>query len=143
MIESSARVRPWREAVKEAARGAGECLDGPLVVCMVFTVPRPKSAPRRVVAPATTPDLSKLARATEDAITDVGLWADDARVVEYARLAKVFPYAHSNDRHALDVPGVVVACEPWTYADEVGYAIFEASKRALLARMTAYAEVVA
>ena len=49
------------------------------------------------------PDLSKLLRSTEDALTDAGLWADDARVVEYERLAKVYP---GEDPEALPVPGV-------------------------------------
>jgi Holliday junction resolvase RusA-like endonuclease len=112
MVESSKKVTPWREAVKAAGEGAGPCLDGPLVVCMVFTVARPKSAPKRITIPDRTPDLSKLARSTEDAITDVGLWADDARVAEYCRLAKVFPYGSMpvTDAWALPVPGVVVAC---------------------------------
>jgi len=111
MVENSTRVRPWREAVKSAGFGAGPCLDGPLAVVMVFTMPRPKSAPKRVTRPDRTPDLSKLCRATEDAITEVGLWADDARVAEYVRLAKVFP---GLEGYALPVPGVVVAAsEIW------------------------------
>lgn len=117
MIESSKQVAPWREAVKGAGFGAGACLDGPLAVFMVFTVPRPKAARRADVVPCRTPDLSKLARSTEDAITEVGLWADDARVAEYARLAKVFPAGSMPtwDVWALPVPGVIVACCP---ADE-------------------------
>lgn len=106
MIESSAKVKPWREAVKSAAYGAGHCLDGPIAVRMVFTMARPKSARRVDTVPCRTPDLSKLARSTEDAITEAGLWADDARVAEYARLAKVWTRF---DRDALPVPGVIVA----------------------------------
>lgn len=121
MAESSKKVAPWREAVKAAGEGAGPRLDGPLAVCMVFTVVRPaghfrqgrnshllrESAP---IAPATVPDLSKLIRSTEDAITDIGLWADDARVSEYATAAKVFTDTEGCDRLALPSPGVVVAC---------------------------------
>jgi hypothetical protein len=54
------------------------------------------------------PDLSKLARATEDALVDAGLLRDDARIVEYLRLAKVFP---NEDPEALDAPGVRIAIE--------------------------------
>jgi len=109
LVESSAKVKPWREAVKwaayEARRGAPP-LDAPLVVRMVFTLPKPKSAPKkRNTYPDRTPDLSKLARSTEDAMKDSGLIADDARIVEYARLAKVYP---NEDPEALDVPGVRV-----------------------------------
>jgi Holliday junction resolvase RusA-like endonuclease len=116
MVESSKHVKPWREAVKNAALDAREewrtgwfndhwtPLDGPLVAHMVFTLRKPASAPkRRRTWPDRTPDLSKLARATEDALVDAGVIADDARIVEYARLAKVFP---GEDMHALHTPGV-------------------------------------
>jgi Holliday junction resolvase RusA-like endonuclease len=109
MIESSKRVKPWREAVKQAAldaRGLQPPFDCPVVVTMVFTMPKPASAPKRTKTwPMRTPDLSKLIRATEDALTDAGVWADDARVVEYERAAKVFPL---EDPDALDSPGVVI-----------------------------------
>lgn len=131
MVESSAKVKPWRQDVKAAAEnerlrlGAAAHaehdpdgisgtwvvppLDGPLVVSMVFTLRKPASAPkRRRTWPDRTPDLSKLARSTEDALTDAGVWADDARVVEYARLAKVYP---GEDSQALEVPGCrIVVC---------------------------------
>lgn len=110
MVESSAKVKPWRMDVKAAAeqvvarQAEGWPLDGPLVVSMVFTLAKPASAPKkRTTWPDKKPDLSKLARSTEDALSDAGLWADDARVVEYARLAKVFP---GEDPEALDRPGV-------------------------------------
>ena len=106
MVESSKAVKPWREAVKAAAFGAGPRLDGPLTVRMVFTLARPKSARRADTMPCRHPDLSKLIRATEDAITEAGGWADDARVAEYDRLAKVWP---GFDADALPVPGVIVA----------------------------------
>lgn len=110
MVESSKKVKPWRMDVKAqaeiAAASLGAPLDGPLAVSMVFTLPKPKSAPKtRKTWADKKPDLSKLARSTEDAISDAGLWADDARVVEYARLAKVFP---GEDPDALTAPGVRV-----------------------------------
>jgi Holliday junction resolvase RusA-like endonuclease len=108
LVESSKKVKPWRMDVKAAAEAvrAAKPLDGPLVVSMVFTLPKPASAPkRRRTWPDRKPDLSKLVRSTEDALTDAGLWADDARVVEYARLAKVFP---GEDVDALSAPGVLV-----------------------------------
>jgi Holliday junction resolvase RusA-like endonuclease len=112
MVESSKKVRPWRQDVKaaaEAVRPAGGAIDGPLRVSMVFTLPKPASAPkRRRTWPDKKPDVSKLARSTEDAISDAGLWADDARVVEYSRLAKVFP---GEDPDALNAPGVRIRIE--------------------------------
>jgi Holliday junction resolvase RusA-like endonuclease len=107
LAESSKRVKPWRQDVKaaaEAARNGAAPMDGPLVLRMVFTLPKPASSPkRRRVYPMRKPDLSKLARSTEDALTDAGVIADDARIVEYERLAKVFP---GEDGEALESPGV-------------------------------------
>lgn len=107
MIESSKKVAPWRELVHAAAlqvRNGAAPLDAPLLVRMVFTMPKPASAPkRRKTWPMRTPDLSKLARSTEDALTTSGLWRDDARVVDYGRLAKVFP---GEDPESLEAPGV-------------------------------------
>ena len=107
MVEMSKKVKPWREDVKAAAeriRAGASPIDSPLVVRMVFTMPKPTSAPkRRRTWPMRTPDLSKLCRSTEDALTQAGIWKDDARVVEYERLAKVYP---GEDPEALEAPGV-------------------------------------
>jgi crossover junction endodeoxyribonuclease RusA len=109
LVESSKKVKPWRQDVVAAAiavRQGAAPLDGALSVRMVFTMPKPKSAPkRRRTWPNRTPDVSKLARSTEDALTTAGIWADDARVVEYTRLAKVFP---GEDHDALDSCGAVI-----------------------------------
>jgi Holliday junction resolvase RusA-like endonuclease len=109
MRESSKHVKPWRAAVAKAARLAPPevTFDGPLVARMVFTMRKPDGAPkRRRTYPAVMPDLSKLLRSTEDALTDAGVWADDARVVEYQRLAKVYP---GEDPESLPAPGVYIA----------------------------------
>lgn len=116
LAESSRHVKPWRDAVRadallarqEWARRHGRWtpLDEALVVEMVFTVPKPASAPkRRRTWPMRMPDVSKLCRSTEDALTDAGIWRDDARVVGYDRLMKVYP---GEDRDALDAPGAVI-----------------------------------
>lgn len=114
MIEMSKHVKPWRSVVEDAARAVIDTdpgfvkLDGPLRARMVFTIARP-AKPKYTTAPAVMPDLSKLLRATEDALTIAGLWADDARVIEYERLAKVFPGC---DVEALDAPGVRITVTP-------------------------------
>lgn len=114
LVEMSRHVKPWRTVVHDAARAVIDAtpgfvpLDGPLSVGMVFTIARPQR-PKYTTAPAVAPDLSKLARSTEDALTDARLWADDARVVEYTRLAKVFPLT---DPDALGRPGVLITITP-------------------------------
>jgi Holliday junction resolvase RusA-like endonuclease len=117
MIESSAKVKPWREAVKAAAiealeegalsleRHCNGAIRGPVHAEMIFTLPRPKSAPKSRVLPDRKPDLSKLVRSTEDALTSACAYEDDARiVVEVTR--KV--YVGSNDPDALPTPGAVI-----------------------------------
>lgn len=115
--QTSAKLDPWRADVTLAALRIreengpdgplAEPLDGPLAARVVFTLPKPKSAPKtRRTYPAKGKDVSKLLRALEDALTAAGLWADDSRVVDYQRLAKVYP---GEDPEALDVPGVRVA----------------------------------
>lgn len=125
-VEMSRYVKPWRSEVAAAARALGirEPLDGPLVACMVFTIARPKSHFRTgkfahllrdsaPVAPATTPDFSKLVRATEDAMTGI-VWEDDALVVRYEDSGKV--YAGSAEADALDRPGAVIRVRPFVPA---------------------------
>jgi Holliday junction resolvase RusA-like endonuclease len=119
MVESSKHVKPWREAVKyaalEAVGDAWTLLDGPLAVAMIFTFMRPKGHYRTgrnahllrnaaPVRPATIPDLSKIVRSTEDALTDAGVWADDSRVVELFTEKR---YANEG-LDALERPGVVI-----------------------------------
>lgn len=117
MIESSKKVKPWREAVSSAAwaaRGAQEPLDGPLYLHVDFYLPRPASAARRLRTPWKRPDIDKLLRSTFDGITESGLWVDDARVVEVTA-RKVFV----GDWH-LGAAIRVGTIEGW--ADEMGIA---------------------
>lgn len=110
MGESSALVAPWREAVSRAAREARDGrppMDGPLLVSMVFTLTKPATLAkkRKRTYPQSRPDLSKLARSTEDALVEAGLIQDDSRIVGYSRLAKVFP---NEDPDALEASGVKI-----------------------------------
>jgi Holliday junction resolvase RusA-like endonuclease len=115
MVESSAKVKPWRQDVAAAAvryieglnvAGVGwELLTGPVRLQIMFVLPRPKghwrtgrnahllrdSAP---AYPAGKPDISKLVRATEDALTNV-VWRDDSQVVE---LIAAKMYVNGNER---------------------------------------------
>lgn len=125
MVESSAYVRPWREAVVWAVRRATvrrrgwAPLDGPVEASMVFSFTRPKghfgtgrnrgvlkpSAPAR---PDVTPDLSKLIRSTEDAITTAGGYRDDALIVSYRRAEKRYTTDFGRVSDVLDVQGAVI-----------------------------------
>lgn len=111
LVESSKKVRPWRQDVKaaaEAMRDGGATIDEPVRVRMVFTLPKPTSAPKRKrTYPSKKPDLSKLVRSTEDALTDAGIWRDDSRVVECVA-RKVFP---NEDEESLSAPGVRIEIE--------------------------------
>lgn len=126
MVESSAKVKPWRQDVKYRALavvgGAWVLLDGPLLVAMTFTFARPKfhyrtGANRHLlrdgapVRPTTYPDLSKIVRSTEDALTGV-VWKDDAQIVEYVHLGKF--YADTPAVDVLPVPGCVIRVWPLT-----------------------------
>lgn len=83
--------KDWRNCVMAFAKQVykGPPLEGPLSVVCTFFVPRPKNhyrangtlkptAPRY---PITKPDATKYWRSTEDALTDCGMWKDDAQVV--------------------------------------------------------------
>lgn len=108
MVESSAKVKPWREAVKHAALDARSAADpfweagavgmafrrGQAVsVVVVFSLPRPSSHygsgtnAQTVKAsapwwPAGRPDVDKLLRSTLDALGEAGVWHDDSQVVQ-------------------------------------------------------------
>jgi Holliday junction resolvase RusA-like endonuclease len=86
-------AKPWQGAVAAAGAEAhrGPLLDGPLRVAFTFYRPRPRShygAGRNAGAakpsaprfPSTRPDVLKLARGVEDALTGV-VWTDDTRIV--------------------------------------------------------------
>jgi Holliday junction resolvase RusA-like endonuclease len=91
ITEACKGSKEWRAAVAWSAKGAiPEPLTGPLEVSFKFILPRPKShfcaakagSKLRQGAPtyhAVRPDLTKLIRSTEDALTGVA-WHDDAQV---------------------------------------------------------------
>lgn len=84
LVEASDRLPVWRGVVSSAARVV-KCPDAwlagpvPLEATYRFFLPRPRTVNRRF--PVVKPDLDKLARAIGDALTDAGVWRDDAQVV--------------------------------------------------------------
>lgn len=125
MVESSAKVKPWREAVvwasvavRQETRGFTK-LRGPLRADMVFSFTRPKGhmgtgrnaglvRPSAPLRPHVPPDLSKLARSTEDALTTAGVYQDDALIVEYGVLGKWYTTDHGRVPGVLDSPGCTI-----------------------------------
>ncbi|MDT0472805.1 RusA family crossover junction endodeoxyribonuclease [Streptomyces sp. DSM 41014] len=111
MVESSKKVKPWREAVAaETAKLTFE--DTPFVrVSVWFFLPRPKShyrtgrnahllKPAAPLYPGKYPDLDKLCRSTLDALRMGGAYRDDAQVVKLWAF-KVFAAAG-------EVPGALI-----------------------------------
>jgi crossover junction endodeoxyribonuclease RusA len=88
LVESSAaKVKTWRADVVDAATAAwGDRppLDGPVLLRIAFVLKRPTSTPKtRPTPPAVKrPDLSKLVRSTEDALTTAGVYRDDSQVID-------------------------------------------------------------
>lgn len=96
MTEASATTqKAWRQAVTGAAMEARGYVFAdtttrlpnptillPVTVCIDFVFPRPKSARKTQVWKSTKPDVDKLVRSTLDGLTDAGVFADDALVVE-------------------------------------------------------------
>lgn len=114
--DASDKTQPWRADVKAACERWLKLhqdfspLDQAVIATMVFTFARPASVSRAKRPFMTTaPDLCKLARSTEDAISSSGMWADDKLVVEYERLAKVYA---GEDPHALSRPGCFIQLRP-------------------------------
>ena len=110
----------WREDVKQAAlaqraAGAPTFQTGPLVVCLYFRLPRPKSAPKhRRVWPAKKPDLDKLIRATFDALKIAGVFRDDAQVCNLLA-TKDYPVAEQTPGCLITVQAIREAPkEAWT-----------------------------
>lgn len=102
VTDDNPRSKSWQAAVAEQAADAmhGQpLLQAPLAVSFTFYRPRPKNHYRtgrnadrvRATAPAwptTRPDVLKVARATEDAMTGI-VWRDDAQIVD-EHLVKVW-----------------------------------------------------
>lgn len=100
-------LKPWREAVRsDAVAAAGEGwvpIGGPVRLALLFAMPKPVKPQHRWPIGANSGDVDKLARAVLDALTDAGVWADDARVVDL-RVVKDYP----GEAVAQTTPGVLV-----------------------------------
>ena len=96
LLESSKRVAPWRQDVRQAFTGPdGRALivfppGWPILVIAEFVMPRLASFPKTRPTPPHTkkPDLDKLIRAVLDAIGSAGVWTDDSQVNRVQGLSK-------------------------------------------------------
>lgn len=84
--QSAKTLKPWREAITEAAIAARGNTptrsDCPIVVSIVFMMPRPVSiSPKKRLWPHVSPDLDKMVRAVLDALQGAGVFKNDAQVV--------------------------------------------------------------
>ena len=80
MVESSAKVAPWRAAVRAVAelRFAAP-LAGPVSVVLLFWMPRPQR-PQDPDYPVVMPDLDKLVRSTLDGLAEGRAFSNDSQV---------------------------------------------------------------
>lgn len=104
MVEANPELMPWRDLVRaEAERTAFEVgwttAEGPVMVGLSFTLIRPKSVRR--LFPTVKPDLDKLTRAVNDALTIARVVHDDALIISSAQSKR---YASDTNK----VPGVYV-----------------------------------
>lgn len=113
ITHDNARTKPWQEAVVSAARdavGDGVPMEGPVVVRLEFYLPKPKSAPKRVIYPVKKPDLDKLVRTVKDAMTRAGVYRDDSQVV-VLHTGKAFAAGPFDGDGEKGIPRVVVQVE--------------------------------
>lgn len=90
IVDANPKSRDWKTTVSQTAQEhcRGALLDGPLAVEFVFFVVRPKGhfgkrglLPSAPAYPATKPDVLKLARGVEDALSGIA-YRDDALIVD-------------------------------------------------------------
>lgn len=113
LVESSEKVKPWRQDVVSAACDAIDDqpgfrpFTGPVHLIIEFFMPRPKGAPKqRRVVPDVMPDLSKLVRSTEDALKTAAVWRDDAQVVDITTRKRYASFGDDQIGHPWELPGI-------------------------------------
>jgi Holliday junction resolvase RusA-like endonuclease len=107
------RVEAYRERIPEH----GLPYTGAVWMRLVVSVARPPSVSRRKRPyPSVAPDLDKLMRSVGDALTKCGVVSDDALIVEFTRLAKVYC---NEDPESLEVPGARIVVLPMAPLEEL------------------------
>lgn len=86
LVESSKKVKPWRQAVSSEVFNAAltnhwQFMEsGAVRVDLVFWLPAPRSIKR--LFPSVKPDVDKLTRSTFDGIATAGIMKDDAQITD-------------------------------------------------------------
>lgn len=107
------RVEAYRERVPDH----GLPYMGAVWVRLVVSLARPPSISRRKRPyPSVKPDLDKLSRSVGDALKQCGVMGDDAQIVEFTRLAKVYC---NEDPESLEVPGARIVVLPLAPPEEL------------------------
>lgn len=99
MVEMSKGLAPWRASVAEAGRclvGDDGPIDDPVLVAVVFVMPRPKRLAKVHPTPrfVKTPDLDKLQRGLGDALVSGGVLTDDNLIDQWLSSKR---YAEPNE----------------------------------------------
>jgi len=90
ITNDNAKNKAWEQVLKlEAQRHApAQIFDGPVSVMLTFHMVKPKSYPKtRVLQHTKKPDIDKLVRSFNDAMTGV-IWRDDSQVVNLSAMKK-------------------------------------------------------
>lgn len=100
MIESSKKVKPWREKIALRARQFfPRPLTGPITIQVDFLMPRPKAWGKARQDPMTQrPDADKLLRAVCDALTGVA-YLDDSQITHITCTKQRAPHGHQPGAH--------------------------------------------
>ncbi|TPV96139.1 MAG: RusA family crossover junction endodeoxyribonuclease [Myxococcales bacterium FL481] len=102
LAEANEKAKPWMQQVSQAAgeaMGDRDLIDGPVELSVVAYMPRPKghyrtgrfagqAKPSAPLLHTTRPDLFKLVRGIEDALTGV-IYRDDSQIA-HARATKLY-----------------------------------------------------
>jgi len=100
-------LRAWEDSIRFAAQSRAGTIffeDGPVTLDVTFYLQRPRSVTvRKRPCMTTRPDLSKLVRGLEDALTEI-LWKDDAQITSITA-TKVYADSREPSRAVIVITG--------------------------------------
>lgn len=104
------KTKPWQESVVTAARDVvpEAPIESPVALKIEFYMPKPKTAPKRVIHATKKPDMDKLLRCIKDALTRAGMYRDDAQVVA-SQEVKLFAGGPFDPDGSAGIPRAVIS----------------------------------